>query len=271
MSKTTKPILRILFAAVSAGMLGLSGYGAYALVTIPPQVAQGQKDIEELLRENQEKAEQMKEQQQNNLQDPEAEPVEELERESNGMRFRDAREMRVVGIGDSVMLAALPQMYEVFPNGYFDAVFGRTIYEGMNTLYELEAEDKLGEVVVFSLGTNCYIHEEDVEELIAHSGGRPTFFLSTYGVSNDSNEVTQRVIARHEDAFYIDWETMALENRSAYISSDALHPTEEGSYAYANLIADTITKDIRRYELKKTKHPKPAKPDEAEGEENAEN
>ena len=54
------------------------------------------------------------------------------------LRYNDAREMYVVGIGDSVMLSGLNALYEEFPNGYFDAVFGRTIYEGMNVLYILE-------------------------------------------------------------------------------------------------------------------------------------
>ena len=246
--------IRIANALLTVCMFVLSGYGAYALVVEPPKAQQAAREIEEQLRENQERAEQMRREQ---------EAAAAPRRDSEGLPFRDAREMNVVGIGDSVMLAALPQMYEVFPYGYFDAVFGRTIYEGMRTLNSLEEEDKLGDVLVFSLGTNCYIKEEDCEELIRHSGGRPTFWLSTYGVSNDSNEVMQRVIARHDNAFYIDWETLALANRSSYISSDALHPTAEGSYAYANLIADTITKDLRRYELRKNKHkkPEPAEPD----------
>ena len=251
--------IRAFGAVMTVSMLTLSGYGAYALATAPQKAQAAAEAIEEMLRKNQEEAERMKEEQQRKIDDMmEA-------RTNNELLFRNAREMRIVGIGDSVMLAALPQLYETFPNGYFDAVFGRTIYEGMRALNQLEAEDKLGEVLLFSLGTNCYIHDEDVEELIRHSGGRPTFWLSTYGVANDSNEVTKRVIANYDNAFYIDWETLALANRSRYISSDALHPNEEGSYAYANLIADTITKDIRRYELSKTKHPKPPKPEEETG------
>ena len=167
--------------------------------------------------------------------------------------YEDANEMQVTVIGDSVTLAALDALYDVFPNGYMDAVFGRTIYEGINALVELEEEGKLGNVTVFSLGTNCQTFDEDYEALIEHSDGRPVFFISTYGVTNDSNQIMRRVAGRHANAFYIDWETPALQHQYEWILDDHLHPNDEGSYAYAELIRSYINRYVILLEREKRK------------------
>ena len=241
---TTKKLIRTLELLMTSVILLLSLFGTYSFFTAPPKAKAAQEEIERKLRENQERAEEMKQQQMEKA----AREEEEKQEQEKEEEYTDAAQMHVVGIGDSVMLAALSQMYETFPNGYFDAVFGRTIYDGMNALNKLEEEGALGDVIVFGLGTNCKIYEEDCEELIRHSGGRPTFWLSTYGVENDSNEIMKNVIARHTNAYYIDWETVATEHQSAYISTDYLHPNEEGSYAFAELIREEITKELCNYE-----------------------
>lgn len=244
MCMNTKKLFRTLEYLMTSIILLLSLFGTYSFFTAPPKAKAAQDEIERQLRENQEKAEEMKRQQKEKAAQEEKEKREQEKQEE----YTDANQMHVVGIGDSVMLAALPQMYEVFPSGYFDAVFGRTIYDGMKALNSLEAEGALGDVIVFGLGTNCKIYEEDCEELIKHSGGRPTFWLSTYGVDNDSNQIMLNVIARHSNAYYIDWETLALEHQSAYISTDYLHPNETGSYAFAELIREEITRKLCNHE-----------------------
>ena len=248
-----------LYKGLTIVVLLLCLFGAYSFVTAPPKAYAARLEIENMLRENQRIAAEMKVKRLKQITAAKYSSVfkgnkitrEEVSAAGSGqtiipaaLRYNDAREMYVVGIGDSVMLSGLNALYEEFPNGYFDAVFGRTIYEGMNVLYKLEKNDQLGDVLVFSLGTNCYIQEEDCEELIRHSGGRPTFWISTVGVANDSNDVMKRVIDRHPDAYMIDWTTPAMQNHSRYILPDALHLTTEGSYAYAELIADVITEKM---------------------------
>ena len=169
---------------------------------------------------------------------------EELKANPLKAMYTDASEMAVVGIGDSVMVTAINALYAEFPNGYFDARFGRTIYDGKAIVASLAEQNTLGDVVVFSLGTNSYIDETDVEELIQYCGDRPTFWLTTYGVSNDSNAKTRNVIDQYEKAYMVDWESLAQEHYGSYILADGLHPTEEGSAAYAQLIHDTINQCV---------------------------
>ena len=236
------------FIGVSVLMCVFMLIGIISLFTVPAEAKKAQEELEQKIIDNQKIAEERKQKQLELIQ---VEPsVEEKEKTAEDF-YRPASEIRITFIGDSVTLAALPSLYEELPNAYIDAVFGRTIFAGIETLRWLEENNQLGEVLVFSLGTNSYISEENIEELISLSHGLPTFWLSTYGVSNDSNQVTQRVIQKYDNAFYIDWESVAKTNPGLYISTDGLHPTEEGSKVYAKLIADTIAQDLSQYYLEK--------------------
>ena len=230
-------------------MMVLFGLGIRSFFVVPPQAKKEAAEIEEMLRKQQAAEEERKRQLQEELArkaaEEEARRKEEEELAKNPLRgmYNDASEMVVVGIGDSVMLGALDALYAEFPNGYFDAVFGRTIYDGKRVCASMSESNTLGDVVVFSLGANSYIQEEDVEELIGYCGDRPTFWITTVGVTNDSNEKTRNVVARHEKAYMVDWETLAKENVRSYILADGLHPTAEGAVAYAQLIHDEINAD----------------------------
>ena len=217
--------------------------GIRSFFVVPPQARKEAAEIEAALRKQQEEAEARRQARQEELARRAAEQKrieEDLAAHPLKAKYTDAGEMAVVGIGDSVMLGAVSALYEEFPNGYFDAVFGRTMYDGKRVVQSMAEQDTLGDVVVFSLGTNSYIEEADIEELIQYCGDRPTFWITTFGVTNDSNEKTEHVINAHENAYMIDWETMANEHYSTYILADGLHPTPEGAAAYARLIHDTI-------------------------------
>ena len=252
-------IIGILYALFSTVMVFVCLYGIFVLTVLSPRAASARDDIETMLRENQktETVRRMIRLRQKSLEEnsgsfkTEASLKEYVLTAGTGssyvpaaLRYTDARQMEVVGVGDSVMVSGLDALYATFPNGYFDALFGRTIFAGIEVLRSLEQSGHLGDVLVFSLGANSYISEEDCEELIRLSDGHPVFFISAYGVSNDSNEIMKRVIERHPDAYYIDWESIAFPNRARYILSDGLHLTQEGAVVYANLIADEITREL---------------------------
>ncbi|MBR2991054.1 MAG: hypothetical protein IKF51_06290 [Solobacterium sp.] len=252
-------IIALLYRMFSAAMFFVCLYGIFALAVLSPQASAARNDIETMLKDNQktETVRRMIRLRQKTLEEnsgnfkTDSGIRDQILTAGTGstyvpaaLRYTDARQMEVVGVGDSVMVSGLDALYATFPNGYFDALFGRTIYAGIEVLRSLEQSGHLGDVLVFSLGANSYISEDDCEELIRLSDGRPVFFVSAYGVSNDSNDVMKRVIARHPDAYYIDWESVAFPNRARYILSDGLHLTQEGAVVYSNLIADEITREL---------------------------
>ncbi len=234
------PLIRVVYFIMTVFMAVVFVSGVHSFFTVPGEARAEAEEIERMLREQQEEEERLRREREEELRRQEEEerlhPYRKL--------FSDANEMQVIGIGDSVMLAALPQMYGTFPNGYFDAVFGRTIYDGKKTLYALEEAGTLGDVIVFCLGANSYIEEADVEELIQHSGGRPTFWVTTFGVSNDSTDKMRNVAARYDNAYMVEWGAVAREHINEYILADGLHPNDAGSWAYAELIRETINEAL---------------------------
>ena len=62
--------------------------------------------------------------------------------------------LSIVGVGDSVMLGAVTNLYEKFPNGYFDAQISRTAWVAHGILTDLKNNNMLGDPIVFNLGAN---------------------------------------------------------------------------------------------------------------------
>ena len=242
------PLLTLLFTVFMAGVFVM---GVYSFITVPPIAAVEAKEIEEMLKKQQEEAERQRIKQEEELARRKA--LEEEIAKNPLLVYDDAAELQVTGIGDSVMLAATNALYKTFPHGYFDAKYGRTIYQGKKVLQELEEKGTLGDVIVFSLGTNCIIKEDDLEDLVSHCGGKPTFWITTYGVANDSNEKMTALTEKYDNAFMIDWETLALANRKEYVLPDRLHPTDKGSAAYAELIRQRITECVLTSQYKENK------------------
>lgn len=242
-----------IFIVMSAFMLVLCLFGVYGLCTAPHKAQQAMDEAEQKLKIAQEKAEKKKQailaaQEKAKLDEIAGKSRDQLTSEDVSMdmlakRYTDSDSMFVTGVGDSVMLAATDALYSQFPNGYFDAVFGSTIYECTDRLIDLKNRNMLGDVVVLSVGTNSYISAEDCENIIANCDGRPTFWITTYGVTNDSNEIMAQVVANHDDAFMIDWESEVMPHPE-WILDDHLHPNDTGSAAYAELIRSEINKDL---------------------------
>ena len=239
-----KTVSRIAYLVFTAVMCFFFVSGVWHFFTVPAAAKAEAEEIERMLRKNQEEAEERLRQAREKAMQEQQEKLEGLPKGKKLYElYRDASQMNVTGIGDSVMLAALPQLYEQFPNGSVDAVFGRTLFEGRPRVYQMEADDAFGDAIVYSLITNSYVEESDIEDIIDHSCGRPTFWITTYGVANDSNAKMRRVAARRDDAYIIEWEDLAMKHRE-WILGDGLHPNETGSRAYAKLICDTITKEL---------------------------
>ena len=83
----------------------------------------------------------------------------------------------IVGVGDSVMLGTANELYETFPNGYFDGKVSRSIVGGKEVLSNLISEGRLGNTVVLALANNgdysSYLNDTLMELL----GEREIFWI----------------------------------------------------------------------------------------------
>ena len=157
--------------------------------------------------------------------------------------------LRVVGIGDSIMLNTVDTFYEVFPNGYFDALKNRTICAGYDVLKEIQDSGITWDVLVFNLGTNGEPNRRCKDNLRTLAGGKDIFWLTT--TNPDVPETNQDLIDyanEFENIHILDWPTEA-NNHPEYLYSDNTHLRPEATRPYV----DFVKNGIYNYYLEKAK------------------
>ena len=146
----------------------------------------------------------------------------------------------VIGVGDSVMLGAINDLYITFPNGYFDARVSRTDYEANGILSRLKSSGMLGEPIIFHLGTNGQCGEPCRQVILNTCEGRKIFWVN---VTNDWDVNVNRDLAnfasKNDNVRLIDWNSIS-KGHSEYFTADGIHLTQIGRQAYSKVIYDAI-------------------------------
>ena len=148
--------------------------------------------------------------------------------------------LSIVGVGDSVMLGAVTNLYETFPNGYFDAQISRTAYVAHGILTNLKNNGMLGNPIVFNLGANGDCSLECKKEIIKLCEDRDIYWLT---VTNDRdvnvNGELKQLANMYDNVYIIDWEEIS-KGHYEYFIADGIHLTPKGREVYTNTIYDAI-------------------------------
>ena len=207
-----------------------------------PDHTKEMKDLQFLLEENEkdmknrqeEYAKKMKEEQ-----DQWESVMNELENQESSLA-EVVHNLGVVGVGDSIMLGALPSLYQVFPNGYFDAKVSRTDYEAGGILWSLNSQGIFGNPVVFNLGANGQCGASCREEIVSICGDRKIFWIN---VTNDNevhvNSGFNEFAEKYPNFYVIDWNSIS-SGHSDWFVADGIHLTSVGAEAYAEAIYQAI-------------------------------
>ena len=177
--------------------------------------------------------------------------------EQNEEQLKEAvRNMKIVGVGDSVMELAVKNLYKEFPNGYFDAATNRTERDAFEVIRDLKNKKILGDVLLLNIGTNGYCNVNCKEELTKIIGDDITVFWVNatrpdYDVFND---FLIEYAGKHDNVHIIDWITVMKEN-PGYLIRDGVHPNVKGCGFYA----ETLYNEIYKFYLKEYKDNKDAK------------
>lgn len=147
----------------------------------------------------------------------------------------------IVVIGDSVASGVKNLFVATFPGGYMDAKPNRQIPAGIEAYKQVAATGKVGNKVVFALGTNAYLTKESLEEAVAAVGEDKHIWFVTVrkpGPSKfKSNEAIAAVAAEHKNVDVIDWYA-ASEGHDEYFNGDGTHLSMAGGKVFWQLIAD---------------------------------
>ena len=149
--------------------------------------------------------------------------------------------IKVVGIGDSILLDAIDTLYKEFPNGYFDGKISRTTCAGADVLGEIKNKGISWDVLVFSLGTNGYPSDKCKNAIMQYvNDDTPVFWINATRADYDTNNAELEKYAKgHANIHILDWESVIKEHPE-YLYSDYIHLRPQGFKPYANFIKENI-------------------------------
>lgn len=150
------------------------------------------------------------------------------------------KNLKIVGVGDSIMELTINNLFDQFPNGYFDATVSRTEKQGMEVLKELKSKGILGDVVLLSIGTNGNCTLKCKEELMGVLENRKVFWVNATNPDYDTfNPTLNELASKYENVHIIDWVGVS-KNHPEYIVKDGVHPSVSGCKVYAQTIFNSI-------------------------------
>ena len=147
-------------------------------------------------------------------------------------------------VGDSVTSGTSDAIQAAFPNAFIDGLPNRQLPQAVDVYQQDTAAGHSGSVVVFGLGTNGVIsNEQEVQQLIDLTGGKPTYFITIRmpypWQENNNNTMLREAAKKNKNVGLIDWHRYS-EGHSEYLNDDGIHPNMTGAYAYATMIRQAV-------------------------------
>ena len=225
---------------LSLAGLFFMGSGCYGIAMSANERASVQQELEARLAKE---AEQL-------AQQPAGQPVPEPEPVKKEVNLNG-----IACIGDSVMLGAGSQLRAQLPDCQIDAEVSRYVSGGADVVQAWEAQGRIGDIVVISLGTNGPIaggnrYEVHTKRLLDTLGPkRHIFWVNTYAPhlkwQKTNNDYLQELVKTHPNLTIVDW-CSAASQHPEWLVEDGVHPNNEGTRAFAQLVKDTIVRTMEK-------------------------
>jgi hypothetical protein len=150
---------------------------------------------------------------------------------------------RVTAIGDSVMLAAAPQLQAALKGIYINAAISRQMSAGLGVVQGLAGTGLLRSVVVLGLGTNGTVTTSQIRQLLATIGPHHKLVLvNTFDPrpwQNGDNRVLAAAARKHDKVVLANW-FATIEHRTGLLWDDDVHPRPPGATLYARMVATAV-------------------------------
>jgi len=156
----------------------------------------------------------------------------------------DGQVIPILAIGDSVMLGAANVLTE---RGItVDALKSRPFRQALEIANYVKSINRLGDFVIIHLGTNNYVDEKTLDEIMVPLADVDRVVMLTTHVpkkpwQDPNNELIKAMPNRYGNVTVLDWYTIA-EQHPEYLYSDKIHLNPEGQAVYADLIMQAIGK-----------------------------
>ena len=164
-------------------------------------------------------------------------------------------------IGDSVSLRAVDSFDGVFPHSHIDAEKGRQFDAGRATFKGYLQQNLAGKIVVFALGTNGLVTDDQIDAIMADAGDkRIVVFVNTRSPQpwvGSTNQAIANAATRYKNVRVVDWYGYSA-NRNDLFDGDGTHLSATGVTEYLNLIHDAVKKDLPVHPEDHVNDPQPA-------------
>ena len=251
--KSKKKILRIILCIM---LLLTSAFGVYKYILEKDHTKEMAK-LESDLNKNEELIKEKQKQYIENLKKEEDEWQKLLDdMNSDEDKVREiVTNMKIVGVGDSIMELAVKDLYQVFPNGYFDAVVNRTAKQTNSVLVDLKNKGMIQDIVVLNVGTNGEFYQSYTDPIMETLADKKVYWLNATNADYPTFNGNLYALAdKYKNIRIIDWVSV-VEPHPEYLISDKVHPTIRGCKVYAETIYNAIYEDyLKEYkEIKEKK------------------
>jgi hypothetical protein len=149
----------------------------------------------------------------------------------------------VTAVGDSVMLAAAPQLQAALPGIYVDAAVSRQMDAGLGEVRMIAAAGGLRRVVLVGLGTNGKVTASQINRLRGVVGpDRWLVLVNTYTArpwEQEVNAAIAKAARRDPRVLMVDWFS-AIENHTNLLRVDQVRPRPSGASLYARVVKAVV-------------------------------
>jgi peptidoglycan/LPS O-acetylase OafA/YrhL len=151
---------------------------------------------------------------------------------------------QITAVGDSVMLAAAPELKKAFPGIQIDAKVSRQMREGPAIVADLVKKGKMRPILVLGLGTNGPIDRSSVEKITEAIGPDVQLVLvnvqAPRGWIAGNNKIFSLYAQEQRSVELANWHD-AIKPRLDVLSSDRVHPGgPTGGRIYSGAIRDAL-------------------------------
>lgn len=162
---------------------------------------------------------------------------------ANDAATAEKAKLDVLMIGDSVSVRAIPNFTETFPYGAIDAAVNRQLTVGEDVYRSYAEQGIVGDIVVFALGTNGQVTDEQLDDLLGEVGtDKHVFFVNTRSPQTwmaETNAALERAADRYDNVQVIDWYSASAPHGD-WFDGDGTHLSQDGAQTYIDLVHDAI-------------------------------
>lgn len=159
---------------------------------------------------------------------------------SNEEIANEVHNLKIVGVGDSLMLDAIDEFYKQFPNAYFDGKQSRALYAGEDVLVELKNEGKLADTIILCLSQNGEFSNRICEQLMEIVENRQVYWVNAVGADDpEYNDRFKEFAKNYPNVHIVDW-AAASKPHPEYFYPDEIHTNPVGIRAYVNTVYEAI-------------------------------